>query len=316
MRIRLGAILPRIGYGKTSRFSSRDPGQSGRMPSRRTPSSRPPGVVLIPLLCTVRGCALPLTREEQALRCARNHSFDLAASGYANLLGPQDRRSGSPGDRKEAVLARRSLAERGYADSIFDRLLILATPLSAGSSVLDVGCGEGTHLGRLFSRLAIDGSGIDISSIAIDLAARRYPGPTWVVANADRSLPYPDASFDLITSITGRRNPSEFARVLRTGGKVFIAVPAADDLAELREAVQGMSTARSRVETITDELREHFELESSEVIRNRQELDREGLLALLHATYRGLRHSERQRVERLEKMTVTFAWETMVYAAR
>ncbi|MFN2240015.1 MAG: methyltransferase domain-containing protein [Thermoanaerobaculia bacterium] len=271
---------------------------------------------MISLLCTVRGCALPLAREERVLRCAHNHAFDLAGSGYANLLQPQDRRSARPGDRKEAVLARRSLAERGYAAPLFDRLLAQATLLPAGSAVLDVGCGEGTHLGRLFALLKIDGSGIDISTTAIDLAARRYPGPTWVVGNADRSLPYPDASFHLITSITARRNPSEFARVLRRGGKVFIAVPAEDDLAELREAVQGASGDRSRVETIAQELHEHFVLESSEVIRDRQELDREGLVALLHATYRGLRHSERQRVEALERMTVTFAWETMVFAPR
>ena len=271
---------------------------------------------MIQLLCTVRGCTLPLAREERVLRCARNHSFDLAGSGYANLLPPQDRRSARPGDRNEAVLARRSLAERGYGAPLFERLLALSTGLPTGATVLDVGCGEGTHLGRLFSLLEIVGSGIDISSGAIDLAARRYPGPTWVVANADRSLPYPDSSFDLIASITARRNPSEFARVLRRKGRVFIAVPAADDLAELREAVQGTSEHRSRAETIAEELRGHFELESSEVIRDRQELDREGLVALLHATYRGLRHSERQRVEALERMTVTFAWEAMVFAPR
>ena len=269
---------------------------------------------MIPLLCTVRGCALPLTREDRALRCPRNHSFDLAGSGYANLLQPQDRRSGSPGDRKEAVLARRSLAERGYGAPIFDRMLALASRLPPGACVLDVGCGEGSHLGRLLSHLRIEGSGIDISSSAIDLAARRYPEPTWVVANADRFLPYPDSSFDLIASITARRNPPEFARVVRPRGRVFIAVPAADDLAELREAVQGASGERSRSETIAEELREHFTLESSEVIRDRQELDREGLVALLHATYRGLRHSERERVEALERMTVTFAWEAMIFS--
>jgi 23S rRNA (guanine745-N1)-methyltransferase len=271
---------------------------------------------VIPLLCTVRGCALPLTREKRALRCARNHFFDLAGSGYANLLQPQDRRSRRPGDRKEAILARRLLAEQGYAAPLSERLVSLASGLADGAAVLDVGCGEGAHLGRVTSRLGIDGSGIDISASAIDLAARRYPDPTWVVANADRSLPYPDASFDLVTSITARRNPPEFARVLRSRGKVFIAVPAADDLAELRAAVQGSNEERSRVETVTEELREHFELESIELIRERQELGHEALVALLHATYRGLRHSERQRVEALERMEVTFAWEAMVFAAR
>jgi 23S rRNA (guanine745-N1)-methyltransferase len=271
---------------------------------------------VISLLCTVRGCALPLERVERSLRCGNNHSFDFARSGYVNLLQPQDRRSLRPGDRKEALLARRSLLEQGYAAPLFDYLLSFAAGLGPAASVLDVGCGEGSHLGRLASRLDIECSGVDISADAIELAARRYPNVTWLVANADRWLPYPDASFDLITSITARRNPSEFARVLRQEGRLFIAVPAPDDLAELRLAAQGKSVERSRVETVVEELREHFELASNEVIREQREVADKALVELLHATYRGLRHSDRQRVESLDRMKVTFAWEVMIFRRR
>src|SRR5205823_563284 len=51
------------------------------------------------LLCTVRGCREPLRRDDRRYVCARGHSFDLAKSGYLNLLQAQDRRSASPGDR-------------------------------------------------------------------------------------------------------------------------------------------------------------------------------------------------------------------------
>jgi 23S rRNA (guanine745-N1)-methyltransferase len=268
---------------------------------------------MIPLLCTVRGCALPLEEHERTLRCSQGHSFDVARSGYANLLQPQDRRSSRPGDRKEAVLARRRLLEGGYASPIFDRLLSVARDLPPTPSVLDAGCGEGTHLGRLASRLNIECSGIDISTDAVELAARRFPNVRWVVGNADRRLPYPDASFDLITSITARRNSSEFARVLRESGRLFIAVPAADDLAELRIAVQGENAERSRVDAVADELKGDFELASSEVIRDRRELDHHSLVDLLQATYRGLRHSDRERVESLDRMEVTFAWDVMLF---
>jgi Methylase involved in ubiquinone/menaquinone biosynthesis len=271
---------------------------------------------MIPLLCTVRGCALPLERGERTLRCGNNHSFDLARSGYANLLQPQDRRSSQPGDRKEAVMARRRLLDEGYAAPLFDNLLSLAARLGPAATVLDVGCGEGTHLGRLATSLNVECSGVDISSYAIELAARRYPDVTWVVANSDRWLPYRDASFDLITSITARRNPSEFARVLREAGQLFIAVPAPDDLAELRMAAQGKSGERSRVETVVGELAQHFELASNVVIRDRRELERDALLELLHATYRGLRYSDQRRVEALDRMSVTFAWEVMIFRLR
>ena len=62
------------------------------------------------LLCPVRGCHLALTREEKRVVCARGHSFDIARSGYINLLQPQERRSKNPGDTADAVAARRRLA--------------------------------------------------------------------------------------------------------------------------------------------------------------------------------------------------------------
>ena len=48
------------------------------------------------LLCPVRDCHLALVREGQRVLCARGHSFDVARSGYINLLQPQERRSRQP----------------------------------------------------------------------------------------------------------------------------------------------------------------------------------------------------------------------------
>ena len=42
------------------------------------------------LLCPVRGCHLGLTRDERRVFCPHGHSFDIARSGYVNLLEPQD----------------------------------------------------------------------------------------------------------------------------------------------------------------------------------------------------------------------------------
>jgi 23S rRNA (guanine745-N1)-methyltransferase len=271
---------------------------------------------VIPLLCPVRGCGLPLERAGGSLRCARGHAFDLARSGYVNLLQPHERRSARPGDRREAVLARRRLMDGGYAAELTDRFIAAAGSLGGAAAVLDAGCGEGSHLGRVAERVRVDCVGVDISTDAVDLAARRYPGVTWVVANADRQLPFPDGSFDLIASITARRNPGEFARLLRRDGRLFIALPASDDLAELREAVQGESGDRSRAAGVTAELGEGFELVSHETVGSTKTLEREILLDLLEATYRGVRHSERERVESLGSLAVTFAWDVMTFRWR
>ena len=93
----------------------------------------------------------------------------------------------------------------------------------------------------LLAQIGFDAHGIDISIPAIDAAARRYPGCEWVVANADRFVPYADRSFSIVLSITARMNAREFRRVLRDDGRLLVAVPAPEDLIELR------GTGRDRV---------------------------------------------------------------------
>src|SRR5207245_8862794 len=61
------------------------------------------------LLCSVRGCHLGLVRDVRRMVCPRKHSFDIAQSGYINLLQPQERRAKQPGDTAEAISARRRL---------------------------------------------------------------------------------------------------------------------------------------------------------------------------------------------------------------
>jgi len=187
------------------------------------------------LLCSVRGCRLGLVRDVGRLVCPRNHSFDIASSGYINLLQPQERRARNPGDTAEVIQARRRLHDRGVTEPL-RRAIAEAIAATPGDVVLDAGCGDGFYLGTLQRETRCDAHGIDISIPAVDRAARRYPDCEWVVANADRRVPYPDQSFSIVLSITGRMNPAEFRRVLRQGGRLLVAIPAPDDLIELRGA--------------------------------------------------------------------------------
>src|SRR5690242_15994757 len=103
------------------------------------------------LLCTVRDCRLALQREERRLYCPRGHSFDVARSGYINLLQPQDRRSRQPGDTAAAIAGRRRLHDRGVTAPLLEAMAetIAASP---DDVVLDAGCGEGFYLGALAER--------------------------------------------------------------------------------------------------------------------------------------------------------------------
>src|SRR5438309_8674741 len=198
------------------------------------------------LLCPVRDCHMALARVERQVPCPRGHSFDVARSGYINLLQPQERRSKQPGDTVAAVAARRRLHDRGVTEPLLRGIaeIVCARP---SDIVLDAGCGDGYYLGTLAGQTGFDAHGVDISTAAVDAAARRYRGCEWIVANADRFQPYADRSFSIVLSITGRMNAGEFRRVVRDDGRLLIALPAPDDLIELRGA--GRDRVARTVET-------------------------------------------------------------------
>src|SRR5579862_5507165 len=122
------------------------------------------------LLCPVRDCHMALERTDRRVHCPRGHSFDVARSGYVNLLQPQDRRSREPGDTAAAVAARRRLHDRGVTTGLRDAI---ADIIAASSSdvVLDAGCGDGFYPGTLARRSGFEAHGIDISIPAVNAAA-------------------------------------------------------------------------------------------------------------------------------------------------
>ena len=181
----------------------------------------------------MRDCRADLARDGRRLVCSRGHSFDVARTGYVNLLQPQDRRSKEPGDTAAAVAARRRLHDRGVTEPLLNAVAEFANG-SPNDAVFDAGCGDGYYLGSLAQRIGFDAHGVDISIPAVNAAAQRYPACEWIVANADRFVPYADRAFSLVLSITARMNAEEFHRVLREDGRLLVAIPAPDDLIELR----------------------------------------------------------------------------------
>jgi 23S rRNA (guanine745-N1)-methyltransferase len=260
----------------------------------------------VTLLCPVAGCRRPLARAGRSVRCPRAHSFDVARSGYVNLLQPRDRRSARPGDAPATVAARRRLAARGFETPIREAVAGLLT-LGPDDAVLDVGCGDGHHLAAISARFGCEGHGLDISVAAIEAAAKRYPGLYWIVANADRFLPYADGSFRAVTSITARRNPAEFRRVLRDDGTLLVVVPAPDDLIEIRERILGKGIERDRVESAITTFAPLFTLERHERIRHVARLDAASVRDAMVASYRAGRASRLARLAAVSDLDVTLS---------
>jgi 23S rRNA (guanine745-N1)-methyltransferase len=264
----------------------------------------------VQLLCTVHGCARELRPAGRDLACERGHHFNVARSGYVNVLQPQERHSKHPGDSKAAVDARRRLLDAGRGRPLLEALCdrIARADLPAPFCMLDLGCGEGTFLAGIQQRFACEAWGIDISTPAIDAAARRHQHVRWIVGNADLKLPFADRSFALVLSITGRRNPRELARVLAPEGRALFVVPAEDDLAELRAAALGEAHSEDRFAKLVEELNGVLRLESREDVRWTERYAARDLADLLAATYRGERRSERERMSTVDSLDVTSSY--------
>ena len=271
-----------------------------------------------PLACSVRNCGAALARRGNTLACAHGHAFDVAKSGYVNLLQPQDRRSLAAGDGRAEIEARARLLAAGTGRALSEALATCVAELAPrpGAVAVELGSGSGEHLEALAERFGLLAIGIDLASAAAEHAARRFPARTWIVANADRRLPLLDGGVDLVLSIHGRRNPAECARVLAPGGHLLAALPAADDLSELRARVQGEGLERERTSAFLAEHEAHFALRSRATARARLRCPRALLLDLLTGTYRGARHGAAAALEGLLELEVTLASDLLLLARR
>jgi 23S rRNA (guanine745-N1)-methyltransferase len=243
---------------------------------------------------------MALAHAARRVFCPCGHAFDVARSGYINLLQPQERRSKQPGDTAAAIAGRRRLHDSGVTQPLLHAIaeIMAASPSDV---ILDAGCGEGFYLGTLARETDFDAHGVDISIPAVDAAARRYPGCEWIVANADRCMPYADRSFSIVMSITARMNMGEFQRVLRDDGRLLVALPAPEDLVELRGA------GRDRVARTVDTLAQGFTLADRSHVVTSADLDAAGVQDVLHSIYRPMQSQP------AKAMRLTFSLDLLLF---
>lgn len=117
----------------------------------------------------------------------------------------------------------------------------LAKSLAQPPAALDIGCGVGYGTAAL-AEIASSATGIDLAPDAISYAREHYnrPGLRFMAGSAT-SLPFPDASFDLITAYEviehladGDQLLAEARRVLRPGGILLVSTPNTTYYAETR----------------------------------------------------------------------------------
>ena len=193
---------------------------------------------MVRLRCPV--CAGTLTKRAGACVCPKGHSFDIAKSGYVNLL--LNSAKGRHGDDKLMVRARRDFLDKGYYDRFIAAVADAAAEAAPNDAVvLDAGCGEGIYSLAVLRAIEKAGKrgaliGVDISKTALQYAAKRSQDFTLCVASCAH-LPVEDGSVDEVLNIFSPFVPEEFARVLKSGGYLLRAYPLREHLWELKELI-------------------------------------------------------------------------------
>ncbi len=100
--------------------------------------------------------------------------------------------------------------------------------IDSSTKILDVGCASGVLLQRIQVTFHGQGTGIDVSEVLIRKAQQENPENTYLLADAT-TLPFPDNSFDVVTSCDNlehiqeyRQVIKEMVRILKPGGKLIL----------------------------------------------------------------------------------------------
>lgn len=104
-------------------------------------------------------------------------------------------------------------------------------PLSAGSRILDVGCGTGQLLAGMRARQPeLELHGIELTPAMLRRAADRLGGAAQLQIGCAHDLPWPEDHFDIVTSTNMLHDVAhdhgavltEWLRVLRPGGTIAV----------------------------------------------------------------------------------------------
>jgi len=250
-------------------------------------------------------CKLELLAAENGLACTQNHHFELSKKGTVFFL----KKAVKTDYDKEMFLPRGRMIRSGMYAPVIERIF---DKLDENGTSLDVGSGEGSFLFEL-SKLGLDGIkiGFDISKDGIYQATNQpvYDNTFWCVADLT-NLPFADESFDQILNIFTPSSYTEFARVLKPGGKVVKIIPEENYLKELRQAFYPQNEGKQSYsnEKVLEKLESQMTIISNERIQylfeipERHRLDLLEMSPLEWGADKGVK--EKLKIEPLASITV------------
>ena len=266
-------------------------------------------------ICPV--CNFPLEKVGNCFRCEKNHSFDIAKSGYVNLLMSQKNSQKRHGDDKLMIKARSEFLNAGFYKPLCDKIIAKLHEYSSSSGVLlDIGCGDSWYTGQVeksFFSVSKDFDifAIDISKAAVEFSAKRNDGINFAIASAFK-IPMADNSCDIVLSIFAPYDLVECQRLLKKGGIFLRAIPLENHLMGLKKAVYDKAYANV---VDNDEL-DGFELISSSQIKGEIVLtENSQILNLFMMTpyYYKTSEKDQKKLDLLSNLRTEIEFEVRVY---
>ncbi|ENH98019.1 rRNA (guanine-N(1)-)-methyltransferase [Gracilibacillus halophilus YIM-C55.5] len=180
-------------------------------------------------------CQSMMTVKGTTITCYQGHHFDLAKKGYANLYTQS-----SPADYDKTLFeSRYQVIQAGLYDELHRLIQMLIQENSSKDdfTVLDAGCGEGSHVSHILQPFEqVTGIGLDIAKDGIMTAAKYHSDCIWCVGDLANS-PFQSNQFDVILNLLSPANYQDFHRILQPEGMVIKVVPQQNYLKEIRSLV-------------------------------------------------------------------------------
>ncbi len=241
-----------------------------------------------------------------------------------NLLLPCHTGAGNPGDSREMLQSRKCFLDKGYYQKFSEKLNSVVDLSKADLSknegdrninLYDAGCGEGYYISRLkallksrYKEQEISYYGTDVSRDAINYAAGRDRSIHFAVAS-NYHIPILNNSVDYIFCIFAPRDEQEFRRILRTSGKLVVAVPGARHLYGLRKTMYEAPEVIGQKGTV----KEGFKLlEETNICYEIRLEDQQDILNLFTMTPYS-RHADIENIKKMDRLSTEVNINILIY---
>lgn len=262
-------------------------------------------------------CENPLFLSDKTYRCKNNHCFDLAKSGYVNLLLSNQMNAKNPGDNKLMVNARRDFLSKDYYLPLRECVCECATRhCPQNAVVLDAGCGEGYYTDGICNALLQKQTqfilgGVDISKNALAVAAKRNQCAKFAVGSVFH-LPVADNKCDLLITMFAPYCGEEYRRILKPNAVMIMAIPDQRHLWQLKQAVYKTPYLNEVKDFDLDGFTLLENIPISYKIANDNNTDIANLFKMTPYYYKtGI--EEQKVIDKLEKLETEVAFRVLIY---